>query len=254
KAIELDPDFALAYAGYGDASSLVATHCLAHSKDPMTLAKQLSEKAIQLEPSLPEPYCSLGYYYAYYEWNWKEAKKNFLHSIELNPEYAAAHYRYSWNYLACVEGKFEEADKYGATAVQLEPLSALCYANYSFTLHFGGKFSEAIAACKTGIELDPNSFLCHFSAGGVYTSLGQYDEAISAYETALALSNRHHFALSPLILTHCVMGNFSKASQLMDELKEKSLKGYVSKTLVAFAAAYLEDLDQAFDFLEKAYE
>ena len=254
KAIELDPGFALAYAGYADTSSLVATYCLAHPKDPMTRAKQLSEKAIQLDPSLPEPYCSLAYYYAHYEWNWKEAKKNFLHAIELNPEYATAHYRYSANYLACVEGKFEEAEKQGAIAIQLEPLSALCYGNYSYSLHLGGKFTAALAACKTGIELDPNSFLCHFNAGIMNTSLGQYDEAISAYETALVLSNRHHFALGPLILTHCLMGNFSKASQLMDELKEKSLKGYVSNTLVAFATAYLEDLDKAFDFLEKAYQ
>jgi len=254
KAIELDPDFALAYAGYADANITVATHCFALSKDPMTRARQFSEKAIQLQPSLPEPYCCLGYYYSNYEWNWEEAKKNFLHAIELNPEYAQGHFRYSWNYLACVEGKFEEADKQGAIAIQLEPLSALCYAHYSLTLHFGGKFTEAIAACKTGIDLDPNSFLCHFSAGGVYTSLGQYDEAISAYETALALSNRHHFALSPLILTLCVKGDFGKATQLMDELKEKSLKGYVAPTLLAFATAYLDDLHKAFDLLEKAYQ
>jgi adenylate cyclase len=207
-----------------------------------------------LDPSLPEPYCSLGYYYACYEWNWKEAKKNFLRSVEVNPDYAEGHYRYSWNYLACVEGKFDEAERHGETAIKLEPLSAICYANYSLSLSFAGKFKEAIAACQTGIELDANSFLCHLSAGSAYTSLRRYEEAIQSYEMAMKLSNRHHFALGPLIVTHCITGNFDSARSLMAELKEKSKTGYVANTFVALAASLLEGLDTAFDYLEKAYE
>jgi tetratricopeptide (TPR) repeat protein len=88
----------------------------------------------------------------------------FLKSIEINPRYAEAHYRYGWNYLACVEGKFDEAEKHGDIAIKLE-LGSICYANYSLILSAASKYSEAIAACKTGIELDPNSFLCHLSAG-----------------------------------------------------------------------------------------
>jgi len=254
KAIELDPNFALAYAGYADANLLVASYGLSHPKEAMINAKQLAEKAIRLDPSLSEPYCSLGYYYACCEWDWKQAKKNFLHSIELNPEYAEVHYRYSWNYLACVEGKFEEAEKHGEIAIKLEPLSAICYANYSLSLSFAGKFNEAIAACKTGLELDPHSFLCHLNAGSVYTSLHKYDEAVSCYEMAMKLSNRHHFALGPLVIAHCIMGNFNTACELMDELKEKSLKGYIANTFVAFASAYLDGTDKAFEYLEKACE
>ncbi|TMI74865.1 MAG: hypothetical protein E6H09_03220, partial [Bacteroidetes bacterium] len=135
-----------------------------------------------------------------------------------------------------------------------EPLSAICYANYSLSLSFAGKFKEAIAACQTGIELDANSFLCHLSAGSAYTSLRRYEEAIQSYEMAMKLSNRHHFALGPLIVTHCITGNFDSARSLMAELKEKSKTGYVANTFVALAASLLEGLDTAFDYLEKAYE
>jgi adenylate cyclase len=253
KAIDLDSNFALAYAGFADANLLLATYGLAHPRQVMMRAKQLADKAIQLDPTLSEAYCSLGYYYACYEWNWAEAKMNFLKSIELKPDYAEAHYRYSWNYLACVEGKFDEAEKHGAIAIKLEPLSSICYANYSLTLGTSGKFKEAIAACKTGIELDANAFLCYLNAGSVYTALGQYDEAISSYETAMKLSNRHHFALSPLILTYCITGNLDKARSLMDELKEKALTGYIANTFTAFSVAYLDGLDEAFNYLEKAF-
>jgi adenylate cyclase len=254
KAIELDPGFALAYAGLADANLLVATYGLAQPKEAMMRARKMAEKAIQLDPSLPEPYCSLGYYYACYEWNWKEAKKNFLRSVEVNPDYAEGHYRYSWNYLACVEGKFDEAERHGETAIKLEPLSAICYANYSLSLIFAKKFKEAIAACQTGIELDANSFLCHLSAGSAYTSLQMYEEAVQSYELAMKLSNRHHFALGPLIVTHCITGNFDSARSLMAELKEKAKTGYVTNTFVAMAAACLDGLDTAFDYLDKAYE
>jgi tetratricopeptide (TPR) repeat protein len=128
----------------------------------MLKAKQSAERALELDDTLCQPYCSLGYYYNCFEWNWTEAKKNFLRSIEINPKYAEGHFRYGLNYLTCVEGRFDEAEKHGATAIKLEPLSAICYANYSLILHSATKFEEALAVSKAGIELDANSFLCYF--------------------------------------------------------------------------------------------
>ena len=110
-------------------------------------------------------------------------KENFLKSISLNPRYAEGHFRYAWNYLTCVEGKFEEAEMHAKTAIQLEPLSSLCYAMYSVILHCAGKFNEALDACKTGIELDANSFLCRVNAGIAQMALHQYEEAISSFES-----------------------------------------------------------------------
>ncbi len=81
----------------------------------MASAKRSAERALQLDPSLCEPYCTLGYYYTCYEWNWAEAKKNFLKSIEINPRYAEGHIRYGWNYLTSIEGRFDEAEKHGET-------------------------------------------------------------------------------------------------------------------------------------------
>ena len=182
KAIELDPNFALAHSAYADTHLLVATYGLLPPVKVMTVAKHSAEKALQLDPGLCEPYCALGYYYTCYEWNWVEAKKHFLRAIELNPRYAEGHFRYGWNYLACVEGNFTEAEKHGAEAIKLEPLSSICYATHSLILHCAGKFEEALKICKTGIELDSNSFVCHMNAGSIYLGLKQYDDAIASYD------------------------------------------------------------------------
>ena len=253
KAIALDPGFALAHAGYADANLLIASYGVLPPKQVLAQAKLSAERALQLDPSLSEPYCSLGYYYTCFEWNWPEAKKNFLKSIEINPRYSEGHYRYGWHYLTCVEGKFDEAEKHGEIAIELEPLSSICYATYSLILHCAGKFREALAACNMGIELDANSYLCHLKAGITHIALRQYEEAISSIESARKLSNRDLFSVHGFIWTYCMTGRFDEARVLMNEIKERSKSEYVANTLMGLSAAYLDDLDEAFDYLEKAY-
>jgi adenylate cyclase len=104
KAIDIDPGFALAYTGFADANLLLGNYGLVSPKLIMQKAKEASEKAIWLDPNLAEPYCSLGFYYTLFEWNWAEAKINFLKSLEINSRYAQAHSWFGLNYLTLIEG------------------------------------------------------------------------------------------------------------------------------------------------------
>ncbi len=254
QAIELDPDFALAHSGYADANLLLSTYGLLPPKQAMIRAKESAERAIELDPSLCEPYCSLAYYYACYEWNWPEAKKNFLTSIGLNPRYAEVHLRYGCNYLTWVEGKFEEGEEHGKIAIKVEPLHSVCYGTHSLILHTAGKFNEALEVCKMGIEVDGNSFICRINEGSIYLALEQYENAITSYEIAAKMFNRHHFTINGLIWSLCLAGEPDKARVLMDELKERYKKEYIASTFTAISASYLGDLDEAFNLLEKAYQ
>jgi TolB-like protein/Flp pilus assembly protein TadD len=253
QAVALDPEFALAHAACADANLLITSYGLMPTKNLLEQAKQSAEKAITLDPTLSQPYCALGYYYACSEWNWAQAKENFLKSISLNPRYAEGHFRYAWNYLACVEGKFEEAEKHATAAIQQEPLSSLCYAMYAFILQGAGKFDEALNASKTGIELDANSFLCWVNAGVSQLALGQYEYAILSFESALSLSAKQIMPIHGLIWVYCLTGRKDQGYLLMNKLKEKSKGEYVAPTFTAISAAYLNELEEAFDYLEKAY-
>jgi adenylate cyclase len=254
KAIDTDPDFALAYSGYADGNLALTNYGLVPPKLIMARAKQAAEKAIQLDPSLPEGYCSLGFYYTLIEWNWKEAKKNFLRSLELNPRYTQAHSWYGWNYVTIVEGKFKEGEKHGEMLVKLEPLSAYFNGTYSLILSTIGKLKEALEISRAAIELDANSFICLISEGNILMGLQRYEESMASFEKAMKISNRHHFAVNGLIWDYCLTGNTEKARSLMNELKERDEKEYIAKTFTAVSAAYLGDLDEAFDYLEKAYD
>lgn len=254
KAIDIDPEFALPHVGFSDANLLMATYRLAPPKIVLPKAKQSAERALELDPSLFEPYCLLGLYYTFFEWNWSVAKKYFLQSIELNPQYAAGHFRYGWNYLSWVEGNFDEAQKHGEISIKLEPLSAICYGAYALILHTARKFPEALSICQMGIDIDPNSFICRVNEGNIYTSLKQYEKAITSCQVAMEISNRHHFAINGLIWNYCLTNNFAEARALMNELKERSSKEYIANTFTGLSAAYLNDVDEAFDYLQKAFD
>ena len=113
-----------------DAYSIIAFYCIMPPHEVMPKAKKCAEKAIQLNAALAEAYTSLAFISVFYDWNWTEAKKHFQHVFELNPNYALAHYWYSY-YLSFVERKYEESIQEARIAAeQLEPLVAfhiMCY-------------------------------------------------------------------------------------------------------------------------------
>ncbi|MBF9254926.1 tetratricopeptide repeat protein [Pontibacter sp. 172403-2] len=253
QAIKLDPGFALAHTGYADANLMAGLYGLLPPKQVMYKAKESAEQALKLDPSLCEPYCSLGTYYCY-EWNKKEAEKNFLKSIELNPRYAQAHLWYGLNYLTWMKGDFARAEEHGRIAIKLEPLSAISYGIYAQILHTAGKFEEALATCKAGLELDASSFLCRLYEGYSYLFLKQYDEAVQIFEQLMKLSNKHNFSHGGLIMAYCKMGNYEKGRLLLEDLKARSLKEYIVCTVIGIAASWVnENLDEAFKYLEKGY-
>ncbi len=252
-AIDLDPRFALAYTGFADASLMAAFYGLVLPRQIAPKAKQAAETAVELDPFLCEPYCSLGFYYTVFEWNWEKAEKNFLAAIELNPSYAQAHYWYGLNLLSWVKSDFDNGEKQGRIALDLEPYSAICFGIYGAIQHASGNFKEAIATCKKGIELDVNTFICHLFTGWAYLALRQYEDTVSIFTQLMKASNRHHFSVNGLILTYCMMGKVDEARVLLDELKERSASEYIGWTVTALSMAFLGEPDKAFEYLEKAY-
>jgi pentatricopeptide repeat protein len=117
------------------------------------------------------------------------------------------------------------------------------------------KFEEALAIAKTGIELDNNSFLSHRIAGLCYIVLHRYGEAIATFQYLVNRSDRHPQAVNGLIWAYCSNGNFEEAKKLMTELEVRSTTkdNVTAYYYFGISAAYLGDLNTAFDALEKAY-
>jgi TolB-like protein/class 3 adenylate cyclase/Tfp pilus assembly protein PilF len=253
QAIAIDPKYALAYTGYADANFLGAFYGFFSGREVMAKVKKAVETAIALDNSRCESYCTLAQYYIGLDWNWKEAEKNYLKSIELNPRFAQTRALYGMAYLAFNKGDFDEAEKQGRLAVKLEPLSAIVYADLSWTLYTAQKFEEALAVAQAGVEIDTNSFLSQRLAGLNYWALKRFEEAIDTFNYLIKISNRHQQALNDLIWVHCSMGNLKEAEILMHELETKAKSEYIAGTHMGLSAAWLGDVEKAFVYLERAF-
>jgi adenylate cyclase len=253
QAIAIDPKYAGAHSGFADASSLSAVYSFQPGNAVMNDVKEAAETALSLDSTLCEAYLALGIYYCTYAWNWVEAKKNFIKSIELNPNYAIGHSIYGMAFLCFIEGNFVEAENQGRIAIKLEPLSAIDHADLAWVLHTAGKFEEALSMAKIGIELDGNSFLSHRLAGLVYLGMERYQEAIDTFQSLVKMSNGHQQVINSLIWAYCGMGNLQEARILMDELLRRSSNEYIAGTFLGVSAAWMGNLDNAMNYLEKAF-
>jgi tetratricopeptide (TPR) repeat protein len=194
-------------------------------------------------------------YYASFEWNWQEARENFLKSLELNPRYTQSHIWFGHYYLTWVEGRFEEGEKHLNTAIQLEPFSAITYITQFAIALTTCKYEQAFQLARQGFELDPDSMISNRIMGLAHLHNKQYTKAAEYLEFASKLSNRSAFNQVDLINLYTTQGSVEKARAVMEDLKMKLKEGkYVSSCIMSFAAAFLGDIDEAMRWLEKAYD
>jgi tetratricopeptide (TPR) repeat protein len=206
----------------------------------MPKAKQAADTALRRDNSLCEPYCSLGLYFLSFEWNWLEARQNFLRSLQLNPRYTQSHIWFGHYYLTWVEGRFEEGENHINTAIELEPLNAISYSTRYAILFTAGKFKEAFPFARQGVEMDPDSLITNRIMGLAYLHNKQYTEAIECLEFASKISNRSAFTQLDLIYLYTAKGSLDQANAVMEDLKKQLKEGkYVSSCIMSYALAFL---------------
>jgi adenylate cyclase len=255
KAVEIDPGFAKAYSGLADAYIILGFYNIMPAKEVMPKAKLAADTAIRIDNSLCEPYCSLGMYFASFEWNWEEAKKNFLRSIQLNSRYVQSHVWFGHYYLSWIEGNFEEGMRHLNTAIELEPHNAMCHINKFAVVFTLGNLDEAFEVAKKGYELDTDSLIGIRIMGLAHLYKKQYTEATEYLELASKISNYAAFNQVDLINLYTTIGSNEKAKTVMEELYAKIKEGkYVSSCIMSFASGFLGNIDEAIRWLEKAYE
>lgn len=254
KAIELDPDFALAHSGLSDSYNLLGQYIGgAPPKEVMPLAKKAALKALSLDESLAEAHGSLGQYLIEYEYDWAGAEREFKRAIELNPNYASA---YQWHAeLRMWEGRFEEAQAQARRAVELDPLSRIINSELARIALFARRYDEAITIFKKNIELNPDWHGDYNYLWYAYAAKGMYAEAVDSYLKLMTFAK-----LAPPSEVQATQESFARSGwqgflrHRVRYLEQSSRHEYVSPADLAELYAYLGEKDKAFASLEKAYE
>ncbi|MCU1296820.1 MAG: Adenylate cyclase [Acidobacteriaceae bacterium] len=253
QAITGDPSYALAYCGLADAYALLGFRGGVPSKHALFEAKTAALKAIELDDTLAEPHASLAFIAETHEWDWATAEREYRRALELNPGDARARHWYA-GYLMYV-GRFEEGIAEAKRARDLDPLSLPVNNALAGRLLVAGRVDEALKQLQETLEMDPHFAPGHQTLGWAYLNKGKHEEAIQEFQEALQLSGTDDTDLMlDLGFAYAAVGNREEARRILAKLKNLHDRGLVPSGSIGILYGALGELNEAFAWLEKAYE
>jgi len=252
QAIDLDPTYALAYFGLAEAYRSSAPTSDVPSKDVLPQAKAAATKALEIDESLAEPHATLAFIHTWFDWDWAGAEREAKRAIELNPNWGFGHIAYAQ--VLSFMGRHEEAILEGERARELDPLSLIIGTLDGLHIYQARLPDEASARLQKTLELDPNFWIAHHFLGEVCIQKQKYFEAIVEFSKARELSGGNSLPLSMTGYAWVLAGDVAKARAVLKELKSLSSQRYVPPTNVAVLCYAVGEKDEAFAWLEKAYQ
>ena len=245
KAIEKDPNYALAYAGLASNYSSYGLYNIAPPADFMPKAKAAAMRALELDDSLAEAHVALGQ-------SGGDAEQEFRRAIELNPNYAEAHDA------LCIsltqQKRFDNAIAECKKAQELDPSSSIVTTDLGAAYAFARRPDEAIEMLRRAHEIDPTLFVPLGYLGFAQTLKGQYTEAIATFRKAIEVSDGSPNAKSHLAYALAKAGQRDEALKLVDELKRQAAHEHIASFHFAVPYIGLGDKDEAFFWLGKGVD
>src|SRR5438477_8560644 len=249
QALKLDPNYALAYCGLADTYAYMGGVVMP-SKEAVVKEKEFAQKALELDPELPEAHlslaCALGGAF-----DWRNAQIEFDRAIELNPNLAWAYEIYAW-FLGGL-GRLDEAIAKDRKGFKLDPLNSFFQSALAYYLYHARRYDDAIVQIRKTLELDPTSTLAHNLLGRCFLGKGDTAGAIAEFQQGkINITGAWYQGL--LGYAYAISGDRPKAEQMLHDLEAQDRHQYVNSS--AFAAIYLGlgEKEKALDWLDVAYE
>jgi len=253
QAVARDPNYSLGYSGLADAYALLGFRGGLPSKDTLLRAKTAAMKAIALDDALAEPHASLAFIAETHEWDWATAEREYKRALELNPGDARAHHWYA-GYLMYV-GRLEQGIAEEVRARDLDPLSLPVNNALAGRLLVAGRYYQALDQVQKTLELDSHFAPAHQTLGWAYLNTGKHQEAIKEFQMAVQLSGRDDKdRMLDLGFAYAASGNREEAWKILEKLKTLHERGLAPSGAVAILYGALGVFDEAFAWLDKAYE
>src|SRR5438477_2661352 len=249
QALKLDPNYALAYCGLADTYAYMGGVVMP-SREAVIKEKEFAQRALQLDPELPEAHlslaCALGGAF-----DWRNAQIEFDRAIELNPNLAWAYEIYGW-FLGGL-GRLDEAIAKDKKAIELDPLNSFFQAALAYFLYHARQYDDAIVQIKKTLELDPDSTLGLHLLGCCLLWKGDTAGAIAEFQRSkIMVTGAWYQGL--LGYAYAISGDRPKAEQILRELEQMAKRQYVSTTAFADIHLGLGEKEKALDWLDKSYQ
>jgi TolB-like protein/Flp pilus assembly protein TadD len=252
QAIDEDPTYAQGYAGLADCYNILGYYNALPPIEAYPKGKAAALKALELDSSLAEPHATLGVVKRDFEWDWSGAEEEFQRAIELNPGCVEA---YHWRgTLLSMLGRHAEALREKTRALAIDPLSVVIRTDLARMFYFSRDYDQALEQYRAALDMDPNFGSAHLGLAHVYEQKGLFEQAISELKTGMRLSRDSAFARAKLGYGYALADRRDEAHAMLKQLNELSNQKYVSPYDIAMVHVGLRETDEAFAWLQKAFE
>ena len=252
KAIDTDPEFALAYAGLAQCYITLPMYVSWRPGDAYPQAMTLALKALELDSTLAEAYTAIGGIKDSYYWDESGAVKDFKHAIELNPNHSTTYHWYSETLL--YSGFYRESVEMIRLALKIDPLSPIFNSLYGLQSYYNTQKDFAISYLQSMIKINPDIGPYHWSLGTIYLMEGEYSKSAQELELAVNLSGGTFYYIALLGIAYSKMGKLQETQKLLDTIEARTTDVYTSYFPKAILLSELGKKEEALKCLQKAYE
>jgi class 3 adenylate cyclase/TolB-like protein/Tfp pilus assembly protein PilF len=254
RAIALDPQYALAYAGLADVFVQRGSWEVGELPPGLAFPKanEFAQKAMQIDETLAEPHATMGHFYTHYEWNWPAAEREFQRAIELDPKNGNTRHWYS--HLLIIRNRLDESLAQSDKYQELSPQDRTAHVHLAAHYRWAHEHDQALAQVHKTLTLFPDFHWAYWDLAWCHEQKGRFSDAIAASEKAVELSGTNTVMLTGLGYIYGRAGRSAEARKVLRELEERSQRGmYVNPFERAVIYAGLGQKEDALDWLEKAY-
>ncbi len=244
QALELDPQYALAWAGLARAYSNQGGWGWVPLDEAFEQARAAALRALELEPDLPEAHAELGWLRMTYDWDFRGAEESYRHAVAKGSGDRGILVQASL--LADNLGRQADAVELARRAVAVDPLCFIAQGNLALRCFNAGHLDEAHRAAAAALAINPRGALMSWLVGTLLLESGRVDEALAAFDKEEIPSLR----LQGHVLARHTQGRTQEARAALKTLIDQGADD--SAFQIAEAMAYLGDRDGAFEWLERA--
>jgi TolB-like protein/class 3 adenylate cyclase len=248
KAVELDPEYASAYAWIGDAYTNYAAYGFMSSAEAYNNARTAAQKSINLNEQEPRAHKVMAYVHLYYDWDWQAALSEYQKAIQYglrDPDHFITYYD------IFVNKDYEHAIAVSEQILEIDPIQIEGHWHLGFCNLLAGRFEEALGSFDNALELDSNYSEGHRWKGQALAYMGRFEEAVHSVEKALEITKGQGPANFDLLTVKALMGKKDEVLQTLEAWEKSGVP--IDPIGPAILYAMLAMPDSAIVFLEKSY-
>jgi len=248
RAIALDPNYALAYAGLANCYAIQEQYSDLPGSETFPKAEAAARKALEIDNTIAEAHTTLAFVRSYF-WDWKGAEEEYKTAIALNPRFATAYHWYALllRALGRESGYYEMIEK----ARETDPMSLIIATNVAEASYFHGDYAQALSKFRAVLEIDSTFSIALDRMGETYRKQGMMDKALVCYQKAVVSSRNAAQYVGDMGNCLARMGRTEEANAILKDLLDRYARHKSAAWCIAVVYAGLGEKQKALDWLER---